>query len=63
MSVLVERSELGQIAVGLLEVIAEDLLVLSHPLSGGPLEPACETLVQLRPKLFRKRVVSSVANE
>ena len=46
--VVVERAELGAVAVGLLEVVAEDLLVLADALAGEPLEPVGEALVQRR---------------
>ena len=49
-AVLVERSELGQVAMGLLQVVAEDLLELERPVAirvdrVGPLD---EPLVQRR---------------
>ena len=44
---IVDRAELGAIAVRRLEVIADDLLVLHEPFGRGALEPTREALVQL----------------
>ena len=46
---LVGEPQLASQPAGLLEVIAEDGLVLSHPLAGHPLQPNGECLVQLGP--------------
>jgi len=46
--------ELDQEAVRLLEVVAEDLLELMHPVAGRPLEPVRVALVELGARLLRK---------
>ncbi len=53
--VVVDRAELGAVAVGLLEVVAEDLLVLADALAGEPFEPVGEVLVQRGPRRLRGR--------
>ena len=58
-----ERPELGPVAHGLLEVVTEDLLVLPDLLADRALEPAGETLVQLRSRPLRHRLVDGVADE
>ena len=49
--------------MALLEVVAEDLLVLADALAGHLLEPVGELLVQLRAELLRGRAVGGVADE
>ena len=46
------RTELAAEAVGLLEVVTEDLLDLPHPVADDPLEPGGEVLVEGRSELF-----------
>ena len=60
---VVDRAELGAVAVGLLEVVAEDLLVLGHAVAGRALEPVGELLVQRGAELLRGRAVGGVADE
>ena len=55
--------ELGAVAVGLLEVVAEDLLVLADALAGEPLEPVGELLVQRGAELLGGRPVGRLADE
>ena len=54
--------ELGAVAAGLLEVVAEDLVQLDEL---GPvlLQPGCEALVELGAGRFRQRVVGGVADQ
>ena len=44
------RTELAAEAIGLLEVVAEDLLELRQPVADDPLEPGGEVLVEGRSK-------------
>ena len=60
---VVDRAELGAVAVALLEVVAEDLLVLGHAVAGDALEPVGELLVQGGAELLRGRLVGGVADE
>ena len=43
---LTRWAEFGAVAVGLLEVVADDLLELAQAVAGGQLEPGCVLLVQ-----------------
>ncbi len=54
--------ELGSVAAGLLEVVAEDLVQLDE-LGAVLLEPGCEALVQLGAGRLGQRVVSGVADQ
>jgi hypothetical protein len=49
--------------MGLLEVIAEDLLVLARHLSCGRLDPVREPLVQLGPQPLGDAVVGRVTDQ
>ena len=60
---LVGRSYLGAAAKGLLEVVAEDLLVFGEASAHLRLEPVGELLVQLGARLLGQRVVRGVADE
>ncbi len=62
-AVVVERPELGQIAMRLLEVVAEDLLVLRRALAVDAVGPLDELLVERGPRALEDRVVGGVANE
>ena len=46
---LVDRAELGRVTVRLLEVVAEDLVVLPHPITGGALQPVGVARVEIGP--------------
>src|SRR5262249_17226678 len=59
----VDGAELDTVAVGLLEVIAEDLVVLADAVSGKPLQPVCETFMERGAQLLRGRVVRGLAHE
>ena len=43
---VIENAEFGAVAVGLFKVVAEDLLVLGHPVARCPFEPGREQLVE-----------------
>ncbi len=60
--VLVERAKLEEVAVRLLEVVAEDLLELRHPLglAIGLVRPGHEPLVQARPRPLQESGVGRV---
>ena len=60
---LVERPELRQVPVGLLEVVAEDLLVLQRAVAVDDVRPADELLVQLGARPLQQRLVGRVADE
>src|SRR5205823_14776045 len=60
--VVARQSELLPVATGLLEVVAHDLVQLDEP-TAVSLEPPRESLVQLRPRSLRQRVVGRVADE
>jgi hypothetical protein len=49
--------------VSLLEVVAQDLLVLRKTIPGGALQPRGETLVQVGTNPLRHRLVGRVAHE
>ena len=55
--------ELCVVAARLLQVIAEDLLLLDQPFSGHLLEPAREAAVQIRAHLLRDRRIRRVADQ
>ena len=57
------RTELAAEAVGLLEVVTEDLLDLRHPVADDPLQPGGEVLVEGRSESFRGRAVGGFADE
>ena len=59
----VEGSELGAVAVRLLEVVAEELVELEHAVAGALLEPGGVALVEVGPRLLRDRLVGGVADE
>ena len=59
---VVERTELRAVTVGLLEVIAENLVELDQRLAVDG-EPVGESFVQLGPGRFRQRLVGGVADE
>ena len=63
--VVVDRAELEQVTVGLLEVVAEDLLVLGLPLPVAVdlLGPVREPLVQVGARPLEHAVVRSVADQ
>jgi hypothetical protein len=57
------RAQLGQAAPGLLQVVADDLLVLPHPGPGPGLEQAGQALVQVGPDLLGHALVDGVADQ
>ena len=59
---VVGQPELGAVAAGLLEVVAEDLVQLDE-LGAVLLEPGGEALVQLGADRLRQRVVGGVADQ
>ena len=59
----VRISELGAVSVRLLEVIAEDLVVLADAIAGALLEPVGVALVQRRAELLGRGAVGGVADE
>ena len=59
----VHRTKLGPKTEGLLEVVADDLLVLRGSLTRRGLEKGRSPLVQLRPCFLRQSLVRGVANE
>jgi hypothetical protein len=61
--VLVARSELRLVPVGLLEVVARDLLDLGGAATGLALEEASQTLVQIGADGLRERRVGRVPQE
>jgi hypothetical protein len=60
---VVDRRQLYAVAVGLLEVVAENLLVFDAPASCRLLQPGCKSLVQLRAQFLWHAVVRGVANQ
>ena len=60
---LVRRPEVAPVAIGPLEVVAQDLLVLTHSLSRCRLQPAGKTLVKLGSSPLWDRVVGGVTYE
>ena len=58
----VGRAELGAVAVGLLEVVADDLVAFDER-RAGLVEPAREALVQLGARCLRQRVVGRVSDQ
>ena len=64
-SVVVEGSQLGEIAISLLEVVAENLLELDFtvPLAVDALGPVGESLVHRRARAFEDPEVGGVADE
>ena len=61
--VVVQRAEVGEVAVRLLEVVAEDLLVLGRTLAVDAVRPLDELLVEGRASALEDPFVSRVANE
>ena len=63
--VVVERAELREVAVGLLEVVAEDLLELdlAAALAVDAVGPVDEALVERRPGALEQAVVGGVADQ
>ena len=61
--VIVGLAELHAVASRLLEVVGEDLFVLSDPVAGGPLEPAGETHVEVGPQLLGGLAVRPLLDE
>jgi hypothetical protein len=59
----VHRPELAPQAVGLFQVVGEQLRVLAQPLAGGPLQPAGEALVQLGAERLGQAGVGGVAEQ
>ena len=51
-SLIIENAKLLSVAVRLLEVIADDLLVLGEPVARDALDPAREPLMEARPVLL-----------
>ena len=49
--------------MGLLEVVTDDLVELGGTLAGAALEPACESLVKVGPRLLRDTEVRGVADQ
>ena len=60
---VVERPELGEIPVRLLEVVSEYLLVLQRAVAVDAVRPADELLVKRRTSALQKSVVRRFANE
>src|SRR5439155_16718890 len=54
---VVGRAKLDSVTVGLLQVVADNLLVFGRPLARGTLEPATEALVHLGPSLLWYRPI------
>jgi len=61
--VVVERPELGQILVRLLEVVAEYLLVLQRAVAVDPVRPPDESLVKRRSSALQESVIGRLANQ
>src|SRR5207248_11309723 len=61
--VVVERPQLRQVAVRLLEVVAEDLLVLARAVAVDAVGPADELLVQRRARALEQSLVGRVPDE
>ena len=59
----IDRRELLAVAMGLLEVMADDLLVLGQAVTGPLLEPVREPLVQLGTGLLEQRAIDGIADE
>ncbi len=59
---LVHRPQLRAVAVRLLEVVADELVLLDQP-GTALLQPAPEALVQLGPRRLRQRLVGGVPDE
>ena len=62
-AMVVERPELGEPALRLLEVVAEDLRVLAPAIARLLLDPVRQALVQARAIALRERVIGSIANQ
>ncbi len=60
---VVERAELGEVPIRLLEVIAEDLLVLGRALAVDAVGPLDELLVKRRAGALEDSVVGGVPDE
>src|SRR2546425_10615571 len=60
---VVERPELGEIPVRLLEVVPEYLLVLQRAVAVDTIRPADELLVERRPRTLQQSVVGRLANQ
>ena len=61
--VVVHRPQLCQDQEGLLQVIAEDLLVFAHALRGGTLRPGHELLMELSPAPLEKALVGGILDQ
>src|SRR5437867_12332116 len=61
--VVVHRPQLCQDQEGLLQVIAEDLLVFAHALRGGTLGPGHELLMELSPAPLEKALVGGILDQ
>src|SRR5207249_4652016 len=61
--VLAEWAERTPVRVRLLQVVAQDFLVLRHVVRGASLQPGRKALVQAGSRLLRKRLVGSVPDE
>ena len=59
----VDRPQLRSQAVRLLEVIAQDLLVLLSAVGRDPLQPGCEALVKERPLVLGQALIRGVTYE
>ena len=57
------RAELDSISICLLEVVADDLLVLRHSIAGCPAEPVGEPFVEVCAGCLRHRLVRRVSYE
>src|SRR5206468_11160936 len=60
---LVIQAQPLPIVRGLLKVVADDLLVFTQPIAGGPLLEVGEALVELRPFALGQRRIRGVADE
>src|SRR5450631_379718 len=58
-----DRAELAPVLVGLLQVVAHDVVVLVHPICDGGLQPHREARVQLSPPTLRQRVVRRLSDQ
>src|SRR5204863_1268440 len=59
----VRRVKLDQVAIRLLEVVADDLIVLRVAIAGRAPEPVAEALMQQRALVLRERLVGDVTDE
>ncbi len=60
---LVHGAQLAAVSEGLLQVVAQDLLVLAHPVTRGDGQPSREPLVQVRSLFLRHGLVGGVADQ